>query len=551
MADGVLTVKDALNHPMFKKARVVAGKGGVYKRIRWVHILEISNFETLIHGEEMILATGIGLQSTVSSKVEYLKKLISHGATCLCIEIGHYFDSVSEELICIANEHDFPIIEFRETVRFIDITQEFHSVIINSHHKMLSELEQVAFKFNQLALTSKGVTNILRLLYETLNMQVIYFPVRGKAQFVPLMETSKQEAFFSAIGPKVNEGSKDEIMWKEDGKCYILQQVEAMEQVWGFVCLVSDMAVPGDFEKLVLDRAVLAIAQDVLRKRYIEERKLHNENLWVSDLIHNRIKNLEQVKMQMGIGMKQTPIQARVCLLEIANLRKMETEMMEDEAEALRIHIALIARAIFEKHCLKPIMTTNINQLVMIAIQHETEILLKDKLQKILDEVRTTVLNKKVGEVDLNIAVGREINELTDCHTSYEQAQQVLKVITSEGGPKSYFYEDMGVFRLLLPFGNGHTMKHFIYDHIGPLIEYDREKGTKLLKTLKVFLDHKGSKQESADQLFIVRQTLYHRLEKIKDLIGEDFMVSDKRLSIEVALRAYQLLGNGQAAVKQ
>ncbi|TLS38617.1 PucR family transcriptional regulator [Pseudalkalibacillus caeni] len=536
----MFTVNQALEHPLFQKARVVAGHSGLNKQIRWVHILEISNFDTLIRGEEMILATGIGLQQTVASKTEYLKRLISHGAACLCIEIGHYFDSVSEELIRIANEHEFPIIEFRETVRFVDITQEFHSLIINQQYKMLQALEKISFELNQFTLTSKGVPNILKLLQETLDVQVIYLPPDGKTQFVPLINHEEQDNFIRAIDCKISDGKKG--VWQEGERRFFLQPVEAMNQVWANLCIVSDKRKPGEFEMLVLDRAAMSIAQDLLRKRYMEERKLHTENLWVSDLIHNRVENEEQVKMQLGIGFKQSNLLARVCLIEIANLRRMETELTEEDAESLRIHIALIVRAIFEKHGFKPVMTSNKNQLVIIAIQEETELNLKDKLSKIFMLIKEICKDKKIGEVHLNIGVGREVSDLTDCHMSYKQAQMVLKVVLSDENVRSYFYDDMGVFRLLLPFGNDKTMQQFIEDHLGPLIEHDRKKGTKLLKTLKVFLDNEGSKQRSAEKLYIVRQTLYHRLEKIKELIGDEFMASERRLSIEVALRAYQLL---------
>ncbi|MNP06542.1 hypothetical protein D3C76_985310 [compost metagenome] len=55
-------------------------------------------------------------------------------------------------------------------------------------------------------------------------------------------------------------------------------------------------------------------------------------------------------------------------------------------------------------------------------------------------------------------------------------------------------------------------------------------------------MDHDGSKQVAAQKLFIVRQSLYYRLEKLKELLGEDFMVPETRLAISVALRAHQML---------
>ena len=55
-------------------------------------------------------------------------------------------------------------------------------------------------------------------------------------------------------------------------------------------------------------------------------------------------------------------------------------------------------------------------------------------------------------------------------------------------------------------------------------------------ETLKVYLHTNGQKKDTAERLFIVRQTLYHRLEKIEQLLGPDFMQPEKRLALELML---------------
>ncbi|GAA3312818.1 helix-turn-helix domain-containing protein [Ectobacillus funiculus] len=40
--------------------------------------------------------------------------------------------------------------------------------------------------------------------------------------------------------------------------------------------------------------------------------------------------------------------------------------------------------------------------------------------------------------------------------------------------------------------------------------------------------------------MHIVRQTLYHRIERLYELIGRDFMEPYKRQAIEVAISAYE-----------
>lgn len=138
----VLTIRDALKRPLFAEAEVIGGKSGLSRAIRWVHVLESANFETLIHGEEMILTTGIGASVDLPSSLEFMQNLIDKNAACLCIELGTYFSTIPQEMIDLADRHDFPLIIFTRTVRFVDITLDLHSIIINRHHRMLQELEK-------------------------------------------------------------------------------------------------------------------------------------------------------------------------------------------------------------------------------------------------------------------------------------------------------------------------------------------------------------------------------------------------------------------------
>ncbi|WP_372663590.1 PucR family transcriptional regulator ligand-binding domain-containing protein [Cohnella sp.] len=94
--DLILTVSEALSRPLFQNAQLVAGEKGLNRQIRWVHILEITHFEKLIHGQEMILTTGLGFNLDAVSSVAFMEKLIRQNASCLCIEIGPYFEQVSD-----------------------------------------------------------------------------------------------------------------------------------------------------------------------------------------------------------------------------------------------------------------------------------------------------------------------------------------------------------------------------------------------------------------------------------------------------------------------
>src|SRR5699024_1368504 len=94
------------------------------------------------------------------------------------------------------------------------------------------------------------------------------------------------------------------------------------------------------------------------------------------------------------------------------------------------------------------------------------------------------------------------------------------------------------IYRLVDLIENKEDLKELILDYIEPLLHYDQEKGTDLIKTLQIYLKNRGAKNETAEELYIVRQTLYHRLNRIEDLIGEDFMEPENRFMMEFSIHA-------------
>jgi purine catabolism regulator len=212
----------------------------------------------------------------------------------------------------------------------------------------------------------------------------------------------------------------------------------------------------------------------------------------------------------------------------------------------LRFHLSLIVRSTFEKHGFMPLITLKNDQLVMIAIDLNAKIEAKSRLREALELLQHRKADDKTGSLKLRFGVGKPYTKLKNAHNSYQEAVQALSLHAYYSKP-FLFYEDLGVFQLLLNLNDEKMLQAFIRNYIGPLIEHDQTKGSDMVHTLKVYLDCDCSKQIAAQKLFIVRQSLYYRLEKITDLLGEDFLLPENRLAIQVALRAYQLLAPGNA----
>ncbi|MEH7439006.1 helix-turn-helix domain-containing protein, partial [Neobacillus drentensis] len=102
------------------------------------------------------------------------------------------------------------------------------------------------------------------------------------------------------------------------------------------------------------------------------------------------------------------------------------------------------------------------------------------------------------------------------------------------------------LYRLISQMSKHTDLQEIASEYLQPVIQYDQKYNGKLLETLKAYLECNGSKQETSNKLFIVRQTLYHRLQKLENLLGEDFMEHEKRIAIEFMLLVYDYLAASQ-----
>lgn len=111
-----LKVADILNRNHFDKAVVIAGAEGLKRIVKWVHIVEVTNIRNLLNGNELILSTGVAWKDKEDLFISMIEQLIEHQAAGLCLEMGTYMSKIPEEVIMIANQHQFPIIVFQKEV---------------------------------------------------------------------------------------------------------------------------------------------------------------------------------------------------------------------------------------------------------------------------------------------------------------------------------------------------------------------------------------------------------------------------------------------------
>ena len=98
-------------------------------------------------------------------------------------------------------------------------------------------------------------------------------------------------------------------------------------------------------------------------------------------------------------------------------------------------------------------------------------------------------------------------------------------------------YEEYRFYDLLHSCSDKTLLEQNIHSSFGILNAYDLKKNSTLLNTLKCFLSNDMNAKETADELFLHRNTLKYRLYKIQDLTGINFDDPETKFQLELSSR--------------
>jgi len=136
--------------------------------------------------------------------------------------------------------------------------------------------------------------------------------------------------------------------------------------------------------------------------------------------------------------------------------------------------------------------------------------------------------------------IGRTAADLQDWKDAYREASQALSMATRLNEKTPLYFGDLSVYRLLFQLENNEELEAFCREVLGPLMDY--EGAGDLLETLDAFCDRLGNLSQTAEKLFIHRNSLLYRMERIQQLAGIDMNNPDTRLAVHLALKIRRML---------
>lgn len=157
-------------------------------------------------------------------------------------------------------------------------------------------------------------------------------------------------------------------------------------------------------------------------------------------------------------------------------------------------------------------------------------------------------------DVYLSIGVGNACQHISDYRRGFAEANEALQMgqdfreqkgNESKHQPFVTHFNDLGVYRYLYKIAHMDDLRDVYQDQIAHIVNYDRRKNTDLLDTLETYLECAGNLTRTSDRLFVHRNTLIQRLERLQSLCDIDLQERSNWLTMQVAIKVYKLRNSG------
>lgn len=104
--------------------RLIAGKNGLNKPVRWVHMVESPEISSFLNGNEVVFVTGAGL-NPLFTLFDLVQSIQQNNASAVVINLGPYIAEIPSQVIEFCEEHALALFSVPWKVQMAEIMRAF------------------------------------------------------------------------------------------------------------------------------------------------------------------------------------------------------------------------------------------------------------------------------------------------------------------------------------------------------------------------------------------------------------------------------------------
>lgn len=556
------TVKDMLEHGMFRDAKILGGEKSIGNEILGANIIESPDIVRFISGGEVLLTGFYAFQSCTPEEFQfYINEWAKKRVSALIFKLkhgreGNHIQEKIDILLEFAEKQGIPVIEIPFEMSFQEILKIVLEHLFNDEVIKLKYFKTTHDNFSALSLSFHSMENGVKRIIAVLN-KLIGNPVSLFNQNMDCVATTDEKIDRLSISENA-EGYTPEFYSRY---MYLKQQIHikgeerplhgqyivrlnVMYNAKMYLVITELNQNLNDMDFIAIENAVTALKQELFRQHSIADLEKKFQNDIMNNILNGKFHSVQE--LQRDAKLLGIPLDANYRIVIFSLNHDGEAMELNDKVKSTNVLNNAIATSM-------PNVKIQNDMDRVIVMQ---EVKPEQKVEEYRKEIKNTVvkIQKKVSStsktLSVRVGVGKKVRGIEHIPESFREATDSLMFIDILGEDntdeisKVMIFSDMGIFKLLCQLNDPELMLEYVPESLQKLYNYKKQQRQDLLLTLKTYLEYNQNLTKTAQDLYVHYKTAAYRIERIAQITGIDFDNPNEVLAVRIGLVVYKMIEN-------
>src|SRR3989441_3673571 len=520
----------------------LAGAGALDSTITGVKVLESPETISWLAEGELLLTVAFAIKDDQAAQKDLMRNLAAVGSAGLVMKPERHLPQIPEDLPGQADEFKIPLIRIPPDVSYLEIMNPILERIINAQNTQLRRSIEIHTQFTHLALDGQGLEAIVKTLGElvesSISLEDVNFHLLASHVVPGVTDKHRQQTLAHHGTPlKVRQAAaiksmlQDVVRGRAPHKVppfpelgltapRIIAPVLAGRANLGYLASIDHPQPVQELAMVAGRHAATRTALARVKQSEGAEAEDRGRGELVGDPLNGTFGDQANVQRRARHLRYDLSVPHRLLVVDVDHFGRFIRERRYEEGRviALKHQLFQVVTGAVRRGHPRHLVSAHSDSVIVLVPQSPDG---KDpEAEALAARIREAGAEAELG-ITVSVSIGRLCVKPDDFKPAFTEAQRALDLMVRFGKrAQGINYDRLGVYRLLAQVEDRAGLDAFAGRMLAPLIDYDRARGTPLLKTLEVYLQRHGNLRQSARDLHIHLNTLHYRLRRIRDVTG-------------------------------
>lgn len=533
----MITVEKILNNQRFTQLTVINSNADLSKEVSTIESTETPDIANYLAPNALLLTTAMAFKDNQKALAELIIQLNDLSCAGLCIKIGRFIDELDDEVVETANRLNFPLIKIPIETTLGKVFQDLLSFLWNNQNEQLVYSLNIQKSFSNLMLRNAPIDVLLRNLAHTLKKSIALVDPFGNITSSTNVHKSKysKKVFREVIELLAEQGGTNspvEINLNQSHDNLGMASIYPinMASYFPYYLIIFDTKnLEYPISTMAIEQAILILSFTLYKNLRVSYNSiLTREDFLRSLTSFNTYETLNQNQL-LYIGEKyglKLSNSYQIIIGCISNTDELGKDLTTTEE-----WYTLIYNWLNEK------LLSDASSTILFPDRENFYyiILLQDFKDNLIDRLTSyRKILQKTLKLNINYYIGKIVQDLNSIKYSYKEAMDSIEFgKTKDDIEFIKYYNQLGPLELLQLLPNV-QMESFISNNLKSLAYSEDETLIEFKNTLKMYLDLNCNITDTANALFVHRNTVKYRIKRCEEILGQD--ITDPSYSLQLRL---------------